>query len=1001
MKRSRKFIFPLFLLFLLFGGASLIFDLIYKYPVTYIFDKIVWSIPVRVLFVIVVCLLLIWKQFTWIKNAYIMSQNQKFAYGFAMLLFIFARYGDDWSFLKIDAGNEIVKWHWQPLIYDLKLIDILWLSLIYPLFAIFKKKRKLPNGTAFFEEDLPLKDSNKNELHTDEKIQEVKDPENKNSLNNEESQQYHELTKILVPKLVKQKFQKAFSIGIIGPYGNGKSSFVNHLRDKFKDQLKPQRFEIIEFLPAYSHKPEQISTDFFTILASRLKKYHGSLNQSLLTYAAKLIELGVNGKKDIQGLLKPMDWFTENKSASQAYLGLKEIFTQIDVKTIVIIDDVDRLGKDEIFEVLRIIRNTANFPNTIFLVAYDKDYVVKTIGEDLMYLDKYFQYEMFVPPHRSEDLLNSFSDLVLSKETGIDTEKLKKVINVETLNKTLLDRFVFNYRDVKVLTNVYRINLKLLTEDVDYIDLLYFTVMNKHFPKQVRYIYNNFGEIFESKKDHKMGIGVVDILKLKDNDSLGVPITVDGLIAELEIKNRSQRILFKRLFLLLFGIKDDTPMVKELSGASEKEKLEKLHKKLQNIPYSPDLELSIKNIERTHIYFELFLRKDDLSNVAFSLKLGTDKFQDYIQRLLKNLEGQQKWNFKEKIKNKLEYYNEKIDTKIKIENAITVAPLVGVDMTNILFYYVTNYEYLSKELFKDENDFATFFKEKLWENKDLTAEYIIQTILRLILHVKELEGSADRNIIVPPYIGLSKEKVKDFLIAKTIEFINDCSRVSLDFLVQLSKILDSDLYVSDGDIRFSDYLYANKDRLLEYLKIVEKFYVERSEFSSAIFKVFTDKDQFKEKCFELKEEQILIREFHHLLELHDIRKNAVNLSEFTPFYFSANKGHDANDQYQSIYLKKEPRLEKWNSLEVGVPNKRFVVCGGANSIDIIEGKLHYETLMSRFIPTAKQTDLAEFLNKNHDVKIISIQTPEEIHESLLPYIKYYQTLKDEAIISVV
>lgn len=1052
MKRSRKLIFPLFLLFLLFGGASLIFDLIYKYPVTYIFDKIVWSIPVRVLFVIVVCLLLIWKQCKWMKNSYIMSFNQWLAYGFAFLLFFLARYGDDWSFLKIEAGNEIVKWHWQPLISDVKLIDVLWLSLLYPLSAIGKltlrnrknwiypryvkiydsisdkykgcvdyfKKDVPQNDNAFFEEDIALrdsdekkirsdiegqklKDSEKKQLPDDEEIQEVKDTESEISLSDEESQQYHELTKVLVPKLVKQKFVKAFSIGIIGPYGNGKSSLVNHLRDKFDIELGTQRFEIIDFLPAYSHKPEQISTDFFTLLASSLKKYHGSLNQSMLSYAAKLIELGVNGKKDIQGLLKPADWFSEKKSAIQTYEDLKKIFTQIDIKIIVIIDDVDRLGKEEIFEVLRLIRNTANFPNTIFIVAYDKDYVVKTIDQNLMYLDKYFQYELFVPPHRSEELLQAFSEMVLRNKMGLDAEQLKKlkeVINVETLNKTLLDKFVLNYRDVKVLTNIYCTNLCLLTEEIDYIDLLHFTLMNRYFPSEVRYIYNNFGELFEVKLDHQIRLGIVTVLKLRKYNSLSVAITVDSFIEELKVKTDSQKMLFKRLFLLLFGITDSKPSDTTNSNDNLKVNVDD-DKRVLGRKYSTNKLLSIRNAERTHIYFELFLQKDDVSNVKFSLKIGTDKFENYIDDLLKNVTDQQNENLKEKIKNKLEYYNEKLDTKVKIENAINVAPLIGADMTNILFYSVNNYENLPKDLFKDENDFANFFKEKLWENKNLTDQYVIQTLLRLIIHVKELEKSAETNIVVPPYMGLTKDQVKDLLIIKTKVFIKSCLKVDLAFLIQLSKILDSDLYVPDADIGLSNYLYTNTNRLFEYLKIVEKFYKEGIEFSSAIFKVFTDKDKFEKECFgKFPRQEKLIREFHHLLELHDIRKGAVNISEFIPFYFSANRVSDSNGVYRTIYLKRKPRLEEKEYTNHEVPNKTIVVSRGTNSIDIIEGTYPYQKFFEKFIPAENKIDPIEFLKNSDDIQIISIQTDEEIDLSIIPYCKFNKMIEELKVKSI-
>lgn len=50
-------------------------------------------------------------------------------------------------------------------------------------------------------------------------------------------------------------------------------------------------------------------------------------------------------------------------------------------KVFVVIDDVDRLDKDEVFEVLRLVRNTAKFCNIIFVVSMDEKYVIEQLGK--------------------------------------------------------------------------------------------------------------------------------------------------------------------------------------------------------------------------------------------------------------------------------------------------------------------------------------------------------------------------------------------------------------------------------------------------------------------------------------------------------------------------------------------------------------------------------------------------------------------------------------------
>ena len=62
----------------------------------------------------------------------------------------------------------------------------------------------------------------------------------------------------------------------------------------------------------------------------------------------------------------------------------------------------NNLERDEVFEVLRLIRNTADLSNVIYMVAYDKEYVTcvleeKNIKDSSAYLEKIFPLEIHLP----------------------------------------------------------------------------------------------------------------------------------------------------------------------------------------------------------------------------------------------------------------------------------------------------------------------------------------------------------------------------------------------------------------------------------------------------------------------------------------------------------------------------------------------------------------------------------------------------------------------------
>src|SRR5690606_30653251 len=104
---------------------------------------------------------------------------------------------------------------------------------------------------------------------------------------------------------------------------------------------------------------------------------------------------------------------------------INDMMNNLSRKVIMIIDDLDRLHNDEVIEVLRLISNTANFSNIVYIVAYDKEYVehsIKKLNERTYknYLDKIFQIESPLPKSESyfiaDALLNSLKNSIKAEE---------------------------------------------------------------------------------------------------------------------------------------------------------------------------------------------------------------------------------------------------------------------------------------------------------------------------------------------------------------------------------------------------------------------------------------------------------------------------------------------------------------------------------------------------------------------------------------------------------
>lgn len=176
--------------------------------------------------------------------------------------------------------------------------------------------------------------------------------------------------------------------GIYGKWGEGKTSLLNFIKDKLLEQGKEDGITLVEYHPWLVNNDESLLTEFFSSLLiypdeevqGLLKKY-GSLavlaSKTIVnafvpgvgTALAEGIEMAQKAVCDCQNTLAE-----QKKRVSDAIIKSKR-------HLVVMIDDVDRLDKDELHAVLRLIRQVADFPNSIYIVAMDIDMVAKAIGD--------------------------------------------------------------------------------------------------------------------------------------------------------------------------------------------------------------------------------------------------------------------------------------------------------------------------------------------------------------------------------------------------------------------------------------------------------------------------------------------------------------------------------------------------------------------------------------------------------------------------------------------
>lgn len=303
---------------------------------------------------------------------------------------------------------------------------------------------------------------------------------------------------------------KSFAIGVCADWGDGKSSFIQMIKHEIP---KNPSHIIIDFSPWFSQNPNQIISQFFELFQSKLSPYHLSLSRKLAHYSQSLSTL--TGNFLMSTLSEANDLFNEKESIEEERESINKVLRKIDKKIIVFIDDVDRLDSEEVMEILRLIRNSANFYNLFFIVAFDREYVKSAISQVNshnvdQYLEKIFQLELRPPAFDKavikQELFRLLFERFPSMEEEIKSaiygssnsiEELQAFFGNDITSDNLVDYFILNLRDVVRFVNLFTANFTHLANEVVFTEFFYVQLIHLKYPQIYYLLMKNEWRFFE------------------------------------------------------------------------------------------------------------------------------------------------------------------------------------------------------------------------------------------------------------------------------------------------------------------------------------------------------------------------------------------------------------------------------------------------------------------------------------------------------------------------
>lgn len=276
-------------------------------------------------------------------------------------------------------------------------------------------------------------------------------------------------------------------LGLFGPWGDGKTSVLEMMRETLK---KHPQVILVRFNPWHFQTGDLLLRGFFATLAEAMGKSLPNLKEKagdLLKNYGTLLSLG---SLTLGGVvqLNPGD-AAKGLGEAMSNVGLDELRSRIEgmldeskKRLVILIDDIDRLDRDETHAIFKLVKLSASFRHTSYVLAFDDNVVSAALGERYgaggaesgrAFLEKIIQVPLHLPPADENSL----------RQLAFDGVNRALDQSGTTLTQAQADAFVRHFDDglqtrletprrAKLFSNALMFALPILKGEVNPVDLM-------------------------------------------------------------------------------------------------------------------------------------------------------------------------------------------------------------------------------------------------------------------------------------------------------------------------------------------------------------------------------------------------------------------------------------------------------------------------------------------------------------------------------------------------
>lgn len=316
--------------------------------------------------------------------------------------------------------------------------------------------------------------------------------------------------RILAESLVNLNTTDTFTVGLLGKWGSGKTSIVNMalreidaLQEKEKTEKK---LVIVHFEPWNFSSTDQLLSQFFLRLSNEFKskkdKNLSRIADAIDNYsdAFEIADLiprfghiaAIIGKRGADTLSKKLRKGDDGKDIQKQKEYIIKLIGQQEQRVLVVIDDIDRLSSEQIRQVFQLIASVAKFPNTMYLLVFDKEIVVSALekvqegnGED--YLEKIIQIPIQIPDFGKSKIreltIKKLNEVITDYQgIGFQQERWQRMFD------HCIGPFINSLRDINRLCNLVQFKLTSISPEVNFVDMVSISVLEIVLPEVYEWI---------------------------------------------------------------------------------------------------------------------------------------------------------------------------------------------------------------------------------------------------------------------------------------------------------------------------------------------------------------------------------------------------------------------------------------------------------------------------------------------------------------------------------